>query len=754
MVNYFRSGLLACTGIALVAGAGAAHAQDSADENDAATPANNVIIVTAQKREERLQDVPLTVSVVTSEQLNARSITNLNDLQNTSVELGFQAQPSSGYSIRGSGTQTFTRSAENNVLVVLDGVVQGQLTPPSNSLFDIERVEVLSGPQGLLFGKNASAGVVNIVSRRPELGELSARVRGSYGEDDFLVVDGTINAPMGDRAALRITGFLDEIGDRFFNRFNNEGVGARSSYGGRARLLWEPTDSLELIFNADYEKADGGNSAWQARQLNPGGVVANALAACGVVPSVSNTDVCLDGNLTFETQSYGASLEANYDLGGPTLTGIFAYRYFERNSDTDSDARPTNILNVNSVDEDVKQWSAEVRLTSPSGGLVDYVAGLFFYDYTYNPIIEQAGRLGALPASLPPAAASFDSVVNQRSYAAFGQATVNVSDQFKLIAGGRYTYEELDFFRLAYTNPNLGARYPFFGGQEGTFTRAIDTNNFSWRLGAQYLPSTNVTFFAAVSRGFKGPAINPIAQGSLAPDVVRAEIPTNYEIGIKGGTSDGTLRAELTLFRTEVKDFQTQTVAEVNGLTQFVFANADSLTFEGAQLNVGLRPTRGLSFDIGLLYNNATYGDLFVECNQPFTTGCQTIAGRLVTNVNGNQLAFAPELKLTFGGDYETSLTQSIDGFVQGAATLIGDRFASATPDPNLVIDGNVLVDARIGIRAADRKWSASIFARNLFDDRTPSLIFRDPVSPNLNYMQAFGNTAFRTIGATVEFNF
>lgn len=754
MTDHFRAGLLACTGIALLAGAGSAQAQESPDEIESAAAAGNVIIVTAQKREERLQDVPLTVSVVSQKQLDARSITSLNDLQNSSVELGFQAQPSAGYSIRGSGTQTFTRSAENNVLVVVDGVVQGQLTPPANALFDIERVEVLSGPQGLLFGKNASAGVVNIVSRRPELGEFNARIRGSYGEDDFLVVDGTINAPLGDRAAVRITGFVDEIGDRFFNRFNNQGVGARSSYGGRARLLWEPADNLELIFNADYEKADGGNSAWHARKVNPGGAVANALAACGVVSSVSNTDVCLDANLIFKTESYGASLEANYDLGGPTLTGVFAYRYFERISDTDSDARPTNVLNVNSVDEDVKQWSAEVRLTSPSGGLVEYVAGLFFYDYAYNPLIEQAGRLGALPPTARPATSSFDTQVNQRSYAAFGQATINVSDTFKLIAGGRYTHEDLGLSRLVFTNPDLGARYPFFGGAEGTFERSIDSNNFSWRLGAQYLPSTNVTFFAAVSRGFKGPAINPIAQGSLAPDVVRAEIPTNYEIGVKGATSDGSLRAELTLFRTDVKDFQTQTVAEVNGLTQFVFANADSLRFEGAQLNVGLRPTRGLNFEIGLLYNKARYGDLFVECNLPFTTGCQTIAGRLVTNVNGRQLAYAPELKLTFAGDYETSLTQTIDGFVQGAATVIGDRFASAAPDPNLVIDGNVLVDGRIGIRAADRTWSASIFARNLFDDRTPSLIFRDPVSPNLNYMQAFGNTAFRTIGATVEFNF
>ncbi len=754
MRTCLKAGLLGCTGIALAAASPNKAVAQDVGASESSDDRSNVIIVTAQKREERLQDVPITVSVISSEQLEARSITSLVDLQNASPELNYQSQPSAGYSIRGSGTQTFTRSAENNVLVVLDGIVQGQLTPPANSLFDIERVEVLSGPQGLLFGKNASAGVVNIVSRRPELGEFSGRIRGSYGEDDFVVIDGTINAPIGDRAALRITGFVDEIGARFRNVLTDDRIGERTTYGGRARLLWEPTDKFDLIVNADYEKVDGGQSVWQTRDVEAGGALANALATCGVTPSPQNTDVCLDGPLLYNSESWGASLEANYDLGGATLTGVFGYRYFERNSNADSDARPTNLLNVNSVDEDVEQWSAEIRLTSPSGGLIEYVAGLFFYDYTYNPLIEQAGRLGALPASLPAATSSFDTVVNQRSYAGFGQATINVSDRFKLIAGGRVTREELELSRLAFTNADLGARYPFFGGAEGLFEREIDIDNFSWRLGAQYLPSSNVTFFAAVSRGYKGPAINPIAEGSLAPDIVRAEIPTNYEIGVKGGTSDGSLRAELTLFHMKVDDFQTQTVAEVNGLTQFVFANADSITFEGAQLNVGIRPAQGLNFDVGLLYNNARYGDLFVECNRPFIDGCETIAGRLVTNVNGRQLAYAPELKLTFGADYETSLTQTVEGFVQTAATMIGDRNASATPDPNLVIDGNVLVDARIGIRAADRKWSASIFARNLFDDRTPSLIFRDPISPNLNYQQAFGNTAFRTIGATVEFNF
>ncbi|WP_176272656.1 TonB-dependent receptor [Altererythrobacter lutimaris] len=710
-----------------------------------------MIIVTAQKREERLQDVPLTVSVVSSEDLEARSIVNATQLQNASPELNYADQPSAGYSIRGSGTQTFTRSAENNVLLVVDGIVQGQLTPPTNSLFDVEQIEILSGPQGMLFGKNASAGVVNIVTRRPELGEFSARGRASVGEDGFLVLDGTLNVAVGDTAALRVTGFLDEIGNRFTNALTGEGVGERQTYGARGRFLLEANEDLEFLINADYEKVKGGNRAWQARSLNPNGALNALLTNCGVVASPENTDVCLDGPLNFASESYGASLEVNYDLGGAVITAIGGYRYFERNSDTDSDATPINILNNNSVDEDVEQWSAEVRIASTGRSQLEYVAGLFFYDYRYNPIIAQSGTLGFLPVT---ATRSFDTQVDQRSYAVFGQLGYSLTDELKLIAGGRYTRDELDVERINFVDPDRGVRIPGFTNPDGVFQRSIDTNNFSWRLGVQYLPSPDVTFFATVSRGYKGPAINPIEPSSLAPDIVNEEIPTNYEIGVKGQTADGTLRGDLTFFVTDVEDFQAQTVADVNGLTQFVFTNADSIRFKGFQASAGIFPTDGLSFSFGLLYNEATYGDLVVQCNAPFLDGCEAGPGGQVINVNGRQLAGAPKIKFTASTRYERDLTPGVAAFIDLASVTRGDVNSSPAPDPNVEIDGDTLVDGRIGIKDPDGQWEVSVFTRNLFDVRAPSLIFRDPIQPTLNYHQALGESAFRTIGATVEFNF
>ena len=170
-------------------------------QNAPSAPADvkdDVVIVTAQKRSERLQDVPLTVSVVSGSALARQSITSLSDLQNATPELNFIGQPSSGYSIRGSGTQSFARSSENNVLLVVDGVVQGQLTPSTNTLFDVAQVEVLSGPQGMLFGKNASAGVINITTASPNPAKQSGMVRLSVGEDGYRVINGTLNQPLGE----------------------------------------------------------------------------------------------------------------------------------------------------------------------------------------------------------------------------------------------------------------------------------------------------------------------------------------------------------------------------------------------------------------------------------------------------------------------------------------------------------------------------------------------------------------------------
>ncbi|MGH6999820.1 MAG: TonB-dependent receptor plug domain-containing protein, partial [Phenylobacterium sp.] len=251
------------------------------------------VIVTAQKREQRLLDVPVAVTVVGAGQMERAAIKNIGELQFAVPTLNFNAGPLTSYSVRGVGTATFTRTAENGVSVVVDGVVQGQLVPPSGGIFDVARVEVLSGPQGMLFGKNASAGVVHIVTTAPVLGETEFSGKVDLGEAGLQSYRGIANLPLGDTSALRISAFSDSQQGRLWNLHKGRGrVGGYNNAGVRARLLWDPTENVSVNLIADYEKNHGGNSVWTSRKAGP---VTPVLNACGVTPGPENTDLCLDG---------------------------------------------------------------------------------------------------------------------------------------------------------------------------------------------------------------------------------------------------------------------------------------------------------------------------------------------------------------------------------------------------------------------------------------------------------------------------
>jgi len=750
------------TSVAAATLAGAAHAQtapatdapvetQSPPEGESRDGAVTVdeLVVTAQKREERLQDVPLTVSVVSGEQLERQNITNTAELQNASPELNYTSGPTAGYSIRGSGTATFARSAENNVSIVVDGVVQGQLQPPVNSLFDVERVEILSGPQGMLFGKNASAGVVNIVTRAPELNDTALRFFTALGTDGYQVYQGVANQPLSETAALRLNLFSNSMGGLFTNRFNGQDVGAFTNYGGRARILWDVTPALRLNFIADIEQQNGGNSAWQARSVS--GVIATRLAACGVRPGPENTDLCVDGPLSRVSSTYGLTVQADYELGDYTLTSITADRQYVRAVDTDSDAQPINGLNTNKATDFNNQFSQELRITSPDNRRLEYVTGLYYYNYNYKTFVDQAGTLGALPFAVGRASAQ---KINQYSYAVFGQGTFALTEQINLILGGRFTRDFLSASTVNLPESLNGRRFAGFTPAVGSATDKLIEDDFSYRVGVQYLPTPDATFFLTYTEGYKGPALNNLVPGRVGPRVIDAETPKNLEAGVKASLFDRRMLVDLTLFNTVTEDFQAQTAQIVNGVTAFVFDNADELRARGFQFNAYAQATEELSFTAGVLYNDATYGDFVVQCNLPFIEGCSLVGGQQVINAKGRQLAGAPKWKIVGSVNYDFTLPNGLGAFVQTSAAYRSEAFTSPTPDPNLVIDGYTRVDARLGVRSADERWTLALFAKNLFDERSAAFIFRDPLSPVNNYQQAFGTDAFRIVGVSLDVNY
>jgi iron complex outermembrane receptor protein len=730
-------------GCSLWALAGSAFAQSASQQTPAASPQRadqsigvQEIVVTAQKRAQRLQDVPVAVSVVSGDLLKAQGVTDATQLQYTTPELTFTAGPSPAYAIRGIGTQTFSRTASSDVSIVVDGVIQGQPRPPTNSLVDVARVEILSGPQGMLFGKNASAGVINVVTNAPDPRAFSATAHADVGQNGYQVYQGTVNMPISERSALRVSLFSDGEGAVLHNVATDKGADEFTDYGGRARyLFW--TDRVKVDVTADYEKDNGGAQEWSSRVAT---TLAPLLAACGVKPGPYNTNVCLDGPSSATVESYGVSTQIDIPLGGYTLTSITADRQYVFDGNIDSDSVNRNFLSQNSNSEYDNQASEELRIASPSGQRLEYVAGLYFYNFNYRLNGDQSGTLGILPFSILLDAP--DQHMNQFSYAAFGQATVHVWQGFSLIAGAR---ETRDLLSSTIQFPCVTTYGRCISGLTalGVTNERVDNDNFSYRVGGQYKFNRDDLVYLTYSRGYKGPAINTPFSGDVTPSLVKPEIPLYLELGAKAAFFNRRLVIDASAFHDTIKDFQAQVLDTQAVPSVFKFANASKLVSQGLQFNAFSKPLPGLSIDGGMIYNHAVYGDFLAACTPTFCNGAE--------NVRGQQLANAPRWSANLNGEYDHPLAAGLDGYVSTNVSYRGAVSSDPVPDPNERIKSFTLVNGRVGVRTADGRYGLAIFARNLFDKRFAAIIFPDPVSGGGNYDQAFSKDAFRVIGVSFD---
>ena len=697
------------------------------------------IVVTAQKREQRLSEVPITVTAVSGDTLKKQGITDVTQLQYTAPELVFTAGPSPAYSIRGIGTQTFSRTASSDVSVVLDGVIQGQPEPPTNSLFDIQRVEILSGPQGMLFGKNASAGVINIVTNAPDPKATSFTGHADVGNRGYQVYQGTANLPVTADSALRISAFSNGEGSTLHNVYGDRDVNAFTDYGARARYLWAP-GAFTLNVIADYEKNNGNSPTSTLRSAT---TLEPILAACGVTPGPHNTNVCIDGPSALTFENYGLSAQVDVPLGAYTLTSITADRQFRFDQNLDTDQTNLNLLDTNIFHEIGNQGTEELRLTSPAGKRLEYVTGLYYFNFLYKVDNAQAGTLGVFPVQVLGDAPLQH--LQETSYAAFGQGSFRIYRGLKLVFGARETRDITSVNDSFQCKPEIGLCIPGFTAA-GVSTGHIANDNFSYRAGAQYQIDRNNEIYATYTRGYKGPAFNTPFFGQVGTSSVRPEIPLYLEVGAKTAYFDRRLTIDLVGFHDVVKDFQAQVLDESVTPAVFRFTNASRLTSDGVQLDVATHPINGLTLGGGFLYNHAVYGNFLTQCSPGACTGA--------INVKGQQLASAPRWSATLNSEYDWSFTSRLGGYVNASVSYRGESNSLGQPDPNVEIASYAIVNGRIGVRTADGRYGLAVFARNLFDNRFPAIIYSDPISGGLNYDQAFSRDAFRVVGVSLDVHY
>ncbi|MGN6210211.1 TonB-dependent receptor [Asticcacaulis sp.] len=739
----------------LVAIGTAAFAQDAAP---AAKDDATVVVVTAQKREQKLQDVPMAITVAGAAQLERQQITTVRDLDRVSPAVTFvDGAPGGGAGIRGIATQSFTPSAEASVGIVVDGVPQGNVN--ASNLFDMERVEVLRGPQGMLFGQSASAGVINMVTKAPKIGDTSGRLHIDYADHGTAgseygerVAQGVLNLPIDDHSAVRVSAFYN----------NTNGVERDNAIGGdnqntdmgfRVRYLNNITDKLKfnLIADYDYQKYEG-NHTFVFRKATSAAVVA-ALAACGITASEDNNTGCSKYPSNETYTNAGLSAQFDYEMGDYTLTSITSYRM--------RDLGDHNTLDILALQGDgvypqllqdqtgkLRQASQEIRITSPAREKYDWVAGAYVSRSTYNN--HGSAGLTIVPDPVASIQQLGDYAVATNTAAVFGQLNWNFTSQLTGLIGVRasqVTVSDSEVFTKVLTLPFQP--FPPFdpvtteidlldptGTSPGPHTAGLSTtvSNVSGRIGLQYKASPDLMAYGTISRGFKAPQINDTVFGNT-PTVVRPEIPTSAELGVKGMV--GRVGVDVNLFYTQVKDYQGQSCVFTPALTCGA-TNVSEVISKGIEIDLFGKPMPNLTLNGGFIYNPVTYPDQYT--------------GSDGTEIGGTQMTGAPKYKFNLSGEYVINFANDYQGFINVDTTYKSLIHIYPSSDTNYDVAAHWITGARVGVKFPDRNTTLSLYVRNIGNTPDPVNIYPGPSAGDTQ--QIVGKQGLRVVGISLDKSF
>ena len=758
------------------------------------------IVVTAQKRSERLQDVPLAVSVVGGEALASTGAPGLEGATTLVPALNILKSGTTlnqSLFLRGVGTTTFSIAGEPSVSAVVDGVVLARTGEAFGDLVDVERMEVLRGPQGTLFGKNASAGVINIVTKQPTR-DFGGYLEGSYftGGDEARV-RGALNVPITENLLSRFTGFYSRYDGNIRNdAFGGRRVNGYEHVGGRVQLKWMPSDATTVAFIADYRKNDDDCCA-EVIGTGPlngaGNPITSPISAALPTPRGDETRRINQNLITrTEEESYGASLQIDTELGTQTVTSITAYREYSNTEIRDGDFLATPYVGFTQLHDLGPQtgntFSQELRLTSPSRQFISYVLGLYYSraesERTFSRAVVNCNA-SAVPATLIPCgsagapattnpfgSATFGSVF--QNIAAFSQFTVNFTDRFRFIGGLRYTTDQLNVSHLRTTTlagPGVNANFDqgvfdrynqllaagvapgaaqsqAVAASNGIPWRGKTTNdNWSGKATLQFDVTRDVVAYGGWTRGYKGPAFNVFYNlNSNGTNVIAPETSDSYEIGLKNTLFNGLLTLNLAGFYAKYDNFQANNPDLVAGVVVTRFTNAGEVSTRGVEADLVLRPADDLSISGGLAYTDAHVDRFFQAPGAPASAVIEP----------GTSLAFAPKWKGSLGADYRWRTGGAVDVFLGAQGSYQSKQLALFSPDPVQrrlgTIDGYGLVNLSAGVGDQDDRFRLTFQVRNLFDQSFAAAIANG--GPAGSYRYQIPRDADRYYGVTGRINF
>ncbi len=679
------------------------------------------VMVTAERRSENIQSVPISVSPLQGERLDSL-FEGGADIQALATRVpSLYAESSNGrlaprFYIRGLGNSDFDLAASQPVSVIMDEVVLENVILKSFPLFDLDRVEVLRGPQGTLFGRNTPAGVVKFDTRKPSQ-EFGGDLSLSYGELGSKTIEGAVGGGLSDTVSVRVSALYHERADWINNTFTgeNDAMGGFNEYAYRAQLLIEPSDSFSALLNIHGRDIDGTASIFRANVLGPG--------SDGFNSNYHRDSVSYDegNNNPQHAEGTGGSLKLDFKVGGnATLTSVTAYETTESRSLGDIDGGfgadflsflpppyvgpcppgwqpgdtciPFPSQTQDGID-DLDQFTQELRVASQANDRLFWQAGAFYFDSKFSV------------TTTPFFVAATTLTHENTAWAVFGHVSYDVTDALTVTGGARYTDDKKDLTVQASPIP--------------TGPRHVSDTDVSGDLSALYEVNDQFNVYGRVARGFRAPTIQGRDVAFFgSPSIAKSETITSIEAGFKSELAGNRVRLNGSVFYYEIKD---QQLSAIGGGGNFVrLVNADKGTGKGFDLDGEFLVTDNFLVTLGLSYTDTEIKDSSLVV-PPCGSGLCTVLDPLDSGgnaiINGNSFTQAPEYIATITARYGVPMANNSEFFFSTDWAFQGKTQFFIYESAEFFSDHTFEGGARVGYSRDGGKWEMALFGRNITDE-------------------------------------
>jgi iron complex outermembrane receptor protein len=676
------------------------------------------IVVTAQRRTERLQDVPVAVTALSAASLASRGVRSVSDLAMVTPGLVFPSVGIGGSPrIRGIGTQISNGGNENSVVTYVDGVYYPAAGANVMAFNNIEQVAILKGPQGTLFGRNATGGLIQITTHDPGQ-DVEANAHLGYGNLKTFTGNAYLSGGIADGVAADIAINYKNQKDGFGkNLFNGLDVGTSESFAARSKLKASLGDATTATLIADYSHIKGSFPGYRP--------VPGQVSLLGTTFAGDKFDVNSDIQPMTDSEDYGVSLNLTHDFSGVKLVSISAYRHGDWKFNFDSDSLPAPIVSANGIVPD-RMFSQEIQLLSTTKGPLSWVVGLYYFNR----------KSGFVPAQLAAPALGFiqdfTSHQDTESFAGFGQATYKITEKTSVTAGLRLTTETKSFAGSGV----FRSLAPVFNAPLGPVADSQKVTKLTWRAAIDHHINDDVMVYASYNRGFKSGGYD--APSVAVASYFRPEVLDAIEAGLKSEFLDRHLRINGAAYYYDFKDIQLNTY--INGLPAVY--NGKSAKNYGFDLDIAAVPVTGLTLTAGVGYVHGRFDDFQVAKTVEVPTGGIAQVGNI--SAKGKRLPNTPDWTVNLGIEYSVPIGET-------NLLLSGDYFHSsewfAAPENRTRQSAYSLVNASATLSFANDRYSVKVWGRNLGNVAYASQLFNQvPVADVVYYAE--GRTFGVTLGA------